>query len=142
MTRHRPLGGGTIVGVVSENRASIQFLQRGGFEQVAHLREVGYKFGRYIDLIFLQYWLTEWTRRASRFTICSKSTHRTDCHYGPPDESPPPPPPCPPRFHEAENRFCPAEGEAFRIGSTPASNVHAVSDPGATCVATIMTASP
>jgi L-amino acid N-acyltransferase YncA len=44
--------------VDSENRASIQFLQRAGFEQVAHLREVGYKFGRYIDLIFLQYWLT------------------------------------------------------------------------------------
>ena len=30
----------------------------GSFEQVAHPREVGYKFDRYLDLIFLQYWLT------------------------------------------------------------------------------------
>lgn len=47
-----------IAGVDSENQASIQFLQRAGFVQVAHLREVGYKFGRYLDLIFLQYFLT------------------------------------------------------------------------------------
>lgn len=46
-----------IAGVDSENQVSIQFLQRAGFVQVAHLREIGYKFGRYLDLIFLQYFL-------------------------------------------------------------------------------------
>jgi L-amino acid N-acyltransferase len=51
-----------IAGVDSDNHASIQFLHRAGFEQVAHLREVGYKFDRYLDLIFLQYWLTSPTR--------------------------------------------------------------------------------
>lgn len=53
-----------IAGVDSENHASIQFLQRAGFVQVAHLREVGYKFDRYLDLIFLQYFLTPTTRDA------------------------------------------------------------------------------
>jgi phosphinothricin acetyltransferase len=47
-----------IAGVDSENQASIHFLQGAGFVQVAHLREVGYKFDRYLDLIFLQYFLT------------------------------------------------------------------------------------
>lgn len=47
-----------IAGVDSENQASIQFLKRAGFFEVAHLREVGYKFDRYLDLIFLQHFLT------------------------------------------------------------------------------------
>jgi L-amino acid N-acyltransferase YncA len=47
-----------IAGVDSENQASIRFLERAGFVPVAHLREVGYKFDRYLDLIFLQYFLT------------------------------------------------------------------------------------
>jgi len=47
-----------IAGVDSGNAASLQFLTRYGFEQVGHLRQVGYKFGRYLDLVFLQYWLT------------------------------------------------------------------------------------
>ncbi|HTU51278.1 MAG TPA: GNAT family N-acetyltransferase [Acidobacteriaceae bacterium] len=53
-----------IAGVDSENQASIKFLQRAGFVQVAHLREVGYKFDRYLDLIFLQYFLTPPAREA------------------------------------------------------------------------------
>jgi phosphinothricin acetyltransferase len=47
-----------IAGVDSENTASLRFLERFGFERVAHLREVGYKFNRFLDLIFLQYWIT------------------------------------------------------------------------------------
>jgi L-amino acid N-acyltransferase YncA len=47
-----------IAGVDAENTASLRFLERFGFERVAHLREVGYKFNRFLDLIFLQYWIT------------------------------------------------------------------------------------
>jgi L-amino acid N-acyltransferase len=46
-----------IAGVDSENTASLRFLERSGFERVGHLREVGYKFERFLDLIFLQYWI-------------------------------------------------------------------------------------
>ena len=51
-----------IAGVDSENQASLNFLRRSGFEPVAHLREVGYKFNRFLDLILLQLWLTPATR--------------------------------------------------------------------------------
>lgn len=54
-----------IAGVDSENQASLRFFQRHGFERVAHLREVGYKFDRFLDLVFLQYWLTPPTKPAS-----------------------------------------------------------------------------
>lgn len=47
-----------IAGVDSENIASLRFLERFGFERAGHLREVGYKFGRFLDLVFLQYWIT------------------------------------------------------------------------------------
>jgi len=47
-----------IAGVDSANTASIRFLERFGFVRVAHLREVGYKFNRFLDLVLLQYWLT------------------------------------------------------------------------------------
>ena len=47
-----------IAGVDSENTASLRFLERFGFERVGHLREVGYKFDRFLDLILLQYWIT------------------------------------------------------------------------------------
>lgn len=43
-----------IAGVDAENTASIRFHERLGFEQVARFREVGYKFGRWLDLVFLQ----------------------------------------------------------------------------------------
>jgi L-amino acid N-acyltransferase YncA len=46
-----------VAGVDSANAASLQFLERSGFERVGHLREVGHKFGRFLDLIFLQYML-------------------------------------------------------------------------------------
>ena len=47
-----------IAGVDSENAASLRFLERFGFERAGHLREVGYKFDRFLDLILLQYWIS------------------------------------------------------------------------------------
>jgi L-amino acid N-acyltransferase len=47
-----------VAGVDAENTASLRFLERAGFERVAHFREVGFKFERFLDLVFLQYWLT------------------------------------------------------------------------------------
>lgn len=46
-----------VAGVDASNVASLQFLERSGFERVGHLREVGYKFEQFLDLIFLQYTL-------------------------------------------------------------------------------------
>jgi L-amino acid N-acyltransferase len=46
-----------VAGVDSENFASLRFLERSGFERVGHLREVGNKFGGFLDLVFLQYML-------------------------------------------------------------------------------------
>ena len=42
----------------SDNAASLRFHERLGFERVAHLREVGFKFGRWLDLVFVQRVLT------------------------------------------------------------------------------------
>jgi len=53
--RARRLGTHTMIaGVDADNAASLRFHERLGFERVAHFREVGYKFGRWLDLIFLQ----------------------------------------------------------------------------------------
>jgi len=46
-----------IAGVDSENAASLRFLERFGFARAGCLREVGYKFNRYLDLVFMQYWI-------------------------------------------------------------------------------------
>jgi L-amino acid N-acyltransferase len=54
-----------IAGVDSDNTASLRFLERFGFERVAHLREVGFKFDRFLDLVFLQYWITPQARVAA-----------------------------------------------------------------------------
>src|SRR5215216_4974858 len=43
-----------IGGVDAGNEASLRFHQRLGFERVAHLRQVGIKFGRWLDLVFVQ----------------------------------------------------------------------------------------
>jgi phosphinothricin acetyltransferase len=43
-----------IGGVDAANAASIRFHERLGFEKSGHLREVGYKFDRWLDLVFLQ----------------------------------------------------------------------------------------
>lgn len=47
-----------IAGVDSENVASLQFLERFGFQRAGYLPEVGYKFGRFLNLVLLQYWIT------------------------------------------------------------------------------------
>ena len=43
-----------LAGIDGENAASIAFHLRFGFVEAGRLREVGRKFGRYIDLVFLQ----------------------------------------------------------------------------------------
>ena len=43
-----------IGGIDAENAASLRFHERLGFERVAHFKEVGFKFGRFLDLVFVQ----------------------------------------------------------------------------------------
>jgi len=43
-----------IGGIDAANEASIRFHERLGFERVAHFRQVGHKFDRWLDLIFVQ----------------------------------------------------------------------------------------
>ncbi len=48
-----------IGGIDADNAASIHLHQKLGFEAVAHLHEVGRKFDRWLDLVFLQRSLTD-----------------------------------------------------------------------------------
>jgi L-amino acid N-acyltransferase YncA len=41
-------------GVDADNEASLRFHERLGFSRVAHLHEVGFKFGRWLDLVLMQ----------------------------------------------------------------------------------------
>jgi phosphinothricin acetyltransferase len=43
-----------VAGVDASNSGSVRFHQRLGFEEVARMPEVGYKFGRWLDLVLLQ----------------------------------------------------------------------------------------
>ena len=43
-----------IAGIVADNEASIALHKQFGFVEVAHFKEVGYKFERWLDLKFLQ----------------------------------------------------------------------------------------
>lgn len=43
-----------IAGACSENDASIALFERHGYERVAHFREVGNKFGRLLDVVYLE----------------------------------------------------------------------------------------
>jgi phosphinothricin acetyltransferase len=43
-----------IGGIDAANSASIRLHERVGFQQVAHFREVGRKFDRWLDLVFMQ----------------------------------------------------------------------------------------
>jgi L-amino acid N-acyltransferase YncA len=53
--RARALGKHVIMaGVDADNAGSIRFHERLGFERVGHLREVGFKFERWLDLVFMQ----------------------------------------------------------------------------------------
>lgn len=43
-----------VAGIEAENEASIRLHHKLGFEQTGHLKQVGAKFGRWLDLAFLQ----------------------------------------------------------------------------------------
>jgi phosphinothricin acetyltransferase len=43
-----------VAGIVADNVASLRLHESLGFVEIAHFREVGYKFGRWQDLKFLQ----------------------------------------------------------------------------------------
>lgn len=43
-----------IAGIDAENITSIQFHEKLGFIKVGHFREVGFKFERWLDLVFMQ----------------------------------------------------------------------------------------
>ncbi len=46
-----------IGGIDAANAGSLRMHERLGFQQVAHFREVGRKFGRWLDLVFVQRFL-------------------------------------------------------------------------------------
>lgn len=48
-----------VAGIDATNEASLRLHQRFGFKEVAHFYQVGYKFGRWLDLKFLQLILQE-----------------------------------------------------------------------------------
>src|SRR5437588_8016224 len=43
-----------VAGIDAANAASLQLHAKFGFEQVAHFRQVGWKFERWLDLVFLE----------------------------------------------------------------------------------------
>lgn len=43
-----------IGGIDADNEASIRLHEKLGFSKTGHLREVGFKFDRYLDLVFMQ----------------------------------------------------------------------------------------
>jgi L-amino acid N-acyltransferase len=56
--RAAAMGKHAMIGAVdAANEGSIRFHQRLGFERVAHFKQVGHKFGRWLDLVFLQRFL-------------------------------------------------------------------------------------
>lgn len=56
----RNLGKHVIIGGVdASNEGSLHLHRSLGFEQVAHFKQVGYKFDRWLDIVFLQKTLTE-----------------------------------------------------------------------------------
>jgi phosphinothricin acetyltransferase len=53
--RARTLGHHTILALIDmDQKASIQLHVKFGFKQIAHLHEVGFKFGRWLDVVYLQ----------------------------------------------------------------------------------------
>ncbi len=49
MDKHVMIGG-----IDAANEGSLRMHEKLGFERVAHFREVGHKFGRWLDLVFVQ----------------------------------------------------------------------------------------
>ena len=55
IARAKELGHRTIIaGIDAEQTASIAFHARHGFTEAGLLREVGFKFGRWLDVVFMQ----------------------------------------------------------------------------------------
>jgi phosphinothricin acetyltransferase len=55
ITRAQALGKHVMIGAVdAENLGSLQFHERLGFKRVARFEQVGFKFNKYLDLIFVQ----------------------------------------------------------------------------------------
>jgi phosphinothricin acetyltransferase len=53
--RGRSIGHHTIIALIAaEQAASVALHRKAGFTEVAHLREVGFKFGRWLDVVYLQ----------------------------------------------------------------------------------------
>jgi L-amino acid N-acyltransferase YncA len=50
-----------IGGIVSTNEGSLRLHERMGFVETARLPAVGYKFGKWLDLVFVQYTFPEFT---------------------------------------------------------------------------------
>jgi L-amino acid N-acyltransferase len=48
-----------VAGIDASNEASIKLHQGFGFVQVAHFKQVGFKFNRWLDLVFMQLMLNE-----------------------------------------------------------------------------------
>jgi phosphinothricin acetyltransferase len=46
-----------IAGIDTENQDSIEFHRKFGFVEVAHFKEIGFKFGRWLDVVFMQLFL-------------------------------------------------------------------------------------
>lgn len=52
------MGKHLMIGAIdADNAASIRLHEQLGFEKVAHFHEVGHKFGRWLDLVFMQRYL-------------------------------------------------------------------------------------
>jgi len=47
-----------IASVCGENTPSIKLFERCGYQRVAHMKEVGWKFGRFLDVVYLEKILT------------------------------------------------------------------------------------
>ena len=43
-----------VSGIDATNETSLRLHAKFGFEKVAHFRQVGWKFGRWLDLVFLE----------------------------------------------------------------------------------------
>ena len=43
-----------VAGICSENTESIKLFERNGYLPVAHFKGIGYKFGRELDVVYLQ----------------------------------------------------------------------------------------
>jgi L-amino acid N-acyltransferase len=68
MGKHTMIGG-----VDASNEASVCLHRSLGFEQVAHFKQVGYKFDRWLDLMFFQRNLDTPVENSSRETVTAHS---------------------------------------------------------------------